>query len=176
MTTLIELRKVILSEHRGSAAWNAVERLADELLADLNQSEVAERIANANQPGRSSALVQEAFKPSAMALGFSSEKSGLFTDSISGLRPDYHMEVSGVGVILEVERGKTTINNMDLLDFWKCHICPSASFLFLLVPKALRQNEVMKPRNEFETVTRRLRQFFEPGNGTNVHGLCLYGY
>jgi len=23
--------------------------------------------------------------------------------------------------LLEVERGKTTINNMQLLDFWKCH-------------------------------------------------------
>ena len=30
---------------------------------------------------------------------------------------------------MEVERGKTTTNNKDFLDFWKCHLCvtPTAS-------------------------------------------------
>jgi hypothetical protein len=75
-----------------------------------------------------------------------------------------------------VERGKTTINNMDLLDFWKCRLCPQANYLFFLVPQALRQNETMSPRNEFATVNRRLSQFFKPENYTNVRGLCLFGY
>ena len=78
--------------------------------------------------------------------------------------------------MLEVERGKTTINNMDILDFWKCHVSGCANYLFLLVPLALRQNEEMRPRNEFATVTRRLAKFFEPANYTNVRGLVLFGY
>jgi hypothetical protein len=34
----------------------------------------------------------------------------------------------------------------------------------------------MTPRPEFETVSRRLAQFFKPRNYTNVRGLCLFGY
>ena len=47
--------------------------------------------------------------------------------------------VGSSGILLEVERGKTTINNMDFLDFWKCHLCEHAHYLFLLVPQELRQ-------------------------------------
>jgi len=95
---------------------------------------------------------------------------------MSALRPDYFMPVGDTGIILEVERGKTTINNMDLLDFWKCHICTQAHYLFLLVPTALRQNLTMPARNEFVAVSKRLATFFEPSNYTNVRGLFLFGY
>jgi hypothetical protein len=86
------------------------------------------------------------------------------------------MKVGDSGIILEVERGKTTINNMDFLDFWKCHLCKSANYLFLLVPKTLVQNSQMKPRNEFATVVNHLSPFFEPDNYTNVRGLSIFGY
>ena len=65
---------------------------------------------------------------------------------------------------------------MDLLDFWKCHICEVAAYLFLVVPRELRHNPGMTPKKEFASVTRRLAQFFEPGNYTNVRGLCLFRY
>ena len=65
---------------------------------------------------------------------------------------------------------------MDLLDFWKCHICGVAAYLFLLVPMALRHNDDMTPKKEFASVKRRLGQFFEPGKYTNVRGLCIFGY
>jgi hypothetical protein len=94
----------------------------------------------------------------------------------TALRPDYFLPIGDSGVILEVERGKTTTNNMDLLDFWKCHICRVASYLFLLVPQSLQHNERMTPKKEFRTVQRRLSQFFEPGHYTNVRALCLFGY
>jgi hypothetical protein len=68
------------------------------------------------------------------------------------------------------------MNNMDLLDFWKCHICESADYLFLLVPQDLRQNSNALVRNEFAKVGRRLEPFFQPENYTNVLGLFLYGY
>jgi len=100
----------------------------------------------------------------------------LFAENELGLRPDYYLRLDDDGVILEVERGKTTINNMDLLDFWKCHLCPQANYLFLLVPTALRQNATMTPRNEYSTVERRLSRFFVSDNHTNVRGLCLFGY
>jgi hypothetical protein len=65
---------------------------------------------------------------------------------------------------------------MDLLDFWKCHLCERADYLFLMVPQELRQNPLMSPRREYATVVRRLESFFVPGNYTNVRGLVVFGY
>ena len=159
-----------------SSEWTEVLSIAETLLSQLNTAEALGRIDAANRPGRSSAEVQDAFLKIASALGFESEKKGLFAASKMALRPDYYLRVHQTGILLEVERGKTTINNMDLLDFWKCHLCPEASYLFLMVPQALRQNETMSPRNEFLAVDRRLAEFFRPGSFTNVRGLCLFGY
>jgi hypothetical protein len=75
-----------------------------------------------------------------------------------------------------VECGKTTINNMDFLDFWKFHLCEQAQYLFLMVPKELRQNPTMAPRREYVSVVRRLQGFFIPRNYTNVCGLLVFGY
>ena len=91
-------------------------------------------------------------------------------------RPDYFLPLGETGIILEVERGKTTTNNMDQVDFWKCHICVVASYLFLLVPQGLQHNPEVTPEKAFITVRRRLAQFFDPGNYTNVRALCLFGY
>ena len=65
---------------------------------------------------------------------------------------------------------------MDLLDFWKCHLCEHAHYLFLLVPLELRQNESMSPRREYASVCKRLGAFFRPRNYTNVRGLFVFGY
>ena len=172
----VELVEFVQSPHRVSAEWHEVQQIAHRLLEELNTEETLQRIAEANRPGTSSAQVQAAFRPSAESLGFHSERKGLFSESITGLRPDYFLPLAGTGIILEVERGKTTTNNMDLLDFWKCHICGVASYLFLLVPRSLQHNPEMTPKKEFLSVQRRLAQFFEPGNYTNVRGLCLFGY
>lgn len=150
--------------------------LADALISHLDTPKASALIAGANQPGQSSAVVQAVFLQEAVTLGFRDERKGLFSAYESALRPDYFREVGGTGVILEVERGKTTINNMDLLDFWKCHICEHADYLFLMVPLELRQNAEMAPRREFATARRRLAAFFRPGNYTNVRGLVLIGY
>lgn len=155
-----------------------VTRIADLLLNYLNQSEVQEAIATANRPGQSSIGIQRVLDEFAIDLGFRSEAKGLFANSSTiGLRPDYYLKISErTGILLEVERGKTTMNNMDLLDLWKCHICESAHYLFLLVPQGLRQNSKLLARNEFARVDRRLAPFFQPENYTNVLGLFLYGY
>jgi len=176
-TTLsIEFKKFVQDPFRDSSEWRQVEQIADQLRLELNSEDTLSRISEANRPGTSSAQVQAAFRPSAESLGFHSERKGLFADSITGLRPDYFRLLGDTGIILEVERGKTTTNNMDLLDFWKCHICGVAAYLFLLVPQALQHNPEMTPKKEFASVERRLAQFFEPNNYTNVRGLCLFGY
>lgn len=174
---MIERVDMVQDASSGSPEWAEVLALAESLVAHLEEPAVAARLEEANQPGQSSAMVQDVFVQEARRLGFVDESKGLFrTYTSSALRPDYYRPVGRTGVIMEVERGKTTINNMDLLDFWKCHICEHASYLFLMVPSELRQNPTMSPRREFATVSKRLESFFVPGNYTNVHGLVLLGY
>ena len=153
--------------------------IAVRLLDHLNEPTARSLITAANRPGGSSALVQAVFASQALELGFTSERKGLFASYNSALRPDYFLALPefGTGIILEVERGKTTTNNMDLLDMWKCHLCEVAHHLFLMVPQALQHNETMRPKREYASVTRRLGTFFEPSeNYVNVRTCWVYGY
>jgi hypothetical protein len=175
-TSPVELTAFVQEPWSTSPEWTRVLVLANQLLAILNEPATLAQILAANRPKASSADVQQAFRGPAEALGFHSERKGLFADSISGLRPDYFMQLDGTGILLEVERGKTTTNNMDLLDFWKCHISGTANYLFLLVPRSLQHNPGMTPKKEYNAVNRRLAQFFLPGKYTNVRGLCVFGY
>lgn len=175
--TKIELVKFARDDKRPLSTFQRADEIAESLRTYLNKEPVLAQIAEANAPGRSSAAIQDVFLEHALNLGFRSECEGLFENyKTSGLRPDYFMPIEDTGILLEVERGKTTINNMDLLDFWKCHLCEKANFLFLLVPRELRQNPEMQPRREFNTVSKRMAAFFEPRNYTNVYGLWLFGY
>ena len=174
---MIERKDMVQDGFSGAAEWQEVLRLADSLVDYLQKPEIAASLHDANQPRQSSARVQAAFIEEARRLGFVDESRGLFGGyASSALRPDYYRPVGKTGVILEVERGKTTINNMDLLDFWKCHICEHASYLLLMVPIELRQNLAKPPSRPFVTVARRLQSFFVPRNYTNVCGLVLLGY
>lgn len=172
----ISLNKYVQEPLARGREWKRVAALADELHAHLSTDDALARIAAVNQPRQSSAAVQATFGEFVRELGFESEKVGLFGSDEFALRPDYFLKLNDTGILLEVERGKSTINNMDLLDFWKCHLCRHAHYLFLLVPLSLRQNPTMSPRKEFATVARRMQSFFVPGNYTNVRGLCLFGY
>lgn len=156
-----------------------VTAIAEALLRHLNEPTAQLQIHAANQPEGSSALVQAVFARQAADLGFASEKKGLFASYKSALRPDYYLPLRefDTGIILEVERGKTTTNNMDLLDMWKCHLCETAHHLFLLVPQALQHNAVMSPKHEFEAVKKRLGTFFEPEeNYVNVRTCFVFGF
>src|SRR5690348_4492686 len=95
----------------------------------------------ANMPGRSSSEIQSIFSPLAKRIGFVDESKGLFANYANpAVRPDFYLPLKGSGILMEVERGKTTINNMDFLDFWKCHLCEHANYLLLAVPQILMQN------------------------------------
>lgn len=160
-----------------SEEYAEVHHVSDLLLAHLNTPDALRLIHEANMPKMSSAFVQATFEPFARGLGFDSEVKGLFAEyENKALRPDYFRPTTTNGILLEVERGKTTTNNMDLLDLWKCHVCRHADYLFLLVPQALRHNPTMTPKKEFASVCKRMRSFFMEGTYTNVRGLHIFGY
>lgn len=160
----------------GTPDHHEVQAISDQLLDHLNSSSALELMLRANLPGISSAEVQATFLPFALDLGFTSEAKGLFAEYANKLRPDYYRPVGSSGILLEVERGKTTTNNMDLLDFWKCHLCTSADYLFLMVPQALKHNDLMTPKKEYNSVVKRLDTFFVAGNETNVRAVHIFGY
>jgi hypothetical protein len=157
--------------------YHEVCAISDKLLEHLNEPQAQELLAAANAPGLSSAQVQASFRMFAGELGFTSETKGLFAAYENrAVRPDYYLGLDGTGILMEVERGKTTINNMDFLDFWKCHLCEHANYLFLMAPQELRQNPTMSPRREYNAVAKRMSSFFTPRNYTNVRGLHVFGY
>jgi hypothetical protein len=176
-TTPLQRSDYVQISFDDSNEWRAVISRADSFMSYFRSGEVKEQIAAANQPRTNSKEVQEVLLPKAKELGFRSEAKGLFDDyATSALRPDYYCPIGETGIILEVERGQTTTNNNDLRNFWKCHICTQASYLFLFVPLALRHNEQSTPKNEYKRVNDRLEAFFRPSNYTNVRGLVVFGY
>lgn len=162
---------------RSRQEWPEVERLGTELRNHIALVETRQRLLEANQPGLASTVVQASITPFLQQCGFRSEARGLFADyEPRNLRPDFYLKIGDSGVLLEVERGKTIDNNMDILDFWKTHICPHADHLFLLVPTEYRSNAKNRPTNLFLKVYGRLSTFFEPENLTNVESVSIFGY
>ena len=163
-------------ELRSAETFAEVEQIANRFLAFLTRLDVSEQIAAVHKLGASSVEVQGVCLPGVQALGFTPERTGLFGSyAVSALRPDYYLKIRDTGILLEVERGKTTTNNMDLLDLWKCHICEHAEYLFLMVPHA-RPSESGGVMRHFKQVQRRLSTFFAPRNYVNVEAVFLFGY
>ena len=169
----------VQNNYKNSSEWQSVCEIAEALDTYLQSSDIQEKISLANVPGARSQEIQDIFLVEALRLGFIDESQGLFGDYTNNrLRPDYFLALpNGSGIILEVERGKTNQNNMDFLDFWKCHICTHAHYLFIMVPYELRQNNsgrvVGRP---YKTVSDHFSSFFMPKNYTNVRGAVVFGY
>ena len=165
------------AEFAASSEYQQVKDVSDKLLEHLNEPAARELLAAANMPGISSAMVQNSFGRFTADLGFVDEAKGLFAEYPNkALRPDFFLKLDDTGILMEVERGKTTTNNMDLLDMWKCHLCTHAHYLFLMVPQALMHNPTMNPKKEYDYVVRRLGSFFMEGNATNVRAVHIFGY
>jgi hypothetical protein len=157
--------------------YSAVQKTGNALFEYCSSPSARALFNEANFPGSSSAKVQEVFLKKALELGFQSEKKQLFQNiPTSNLRPDYFKEIECSGIIIEVERGKTIMNNMDMLDMWKCHLCTKANHLFLFVPNALQQNNTAAPLGCFRVVSNRMEPFFLKENYSNVHSLWIFGY
>lgn len=172
----VECERFEKTSPRSPRAHVAVRGLATRFHAMLNAPEVEAQIDSVHVVGASSAEIQKIVHPLASRLGFAPEKKGLFSGyRVPELRPDFFMRVEDAGVLLEIERGKTTTNNMDLLDLWKCHICVEAEYLFLVVPNA-RPSKNGRVMRHFKQVRNRLSTFFEPRSYVNVEGVYLFGY
>ncbi len=168
-----EFTKSRLSEVRLSG----VRSVAADVQKVFGMKEVIDGIQEVHKFGASSAKVQAVLLPHLEALGFTSERKGLFKElNVSGIRPDYYKPLPDGGILFEVERGKTIANNMDLLDVWKTHICQEAKHLFLLVPN-IRITEKRKEQKIFVSVEKRVGTFFlEQTQPIDVDSVHLFGY
>lgn len=156
--------------------FDRVNSIAEQLRAHLDQSATQALLRERHVLGASSAAIQEITLSESQRLGFHSEKKGLFSDcGVTALRPDYYCSLGDTGILLEVERGKTIANNMDLLDLWKCHICSRADYLFLVVPQ-VRPTAKGGSTQQFSYVAKGLSPFFQEGNYVNVEAVFLFGY
>jgi hypothetical protein len=180
-TTLKEMEKenavieVITKENiKSSLEFQNVQKIANELHSFLSQQVILDSIAVTHKIHAKSGQIQDIILPKAQELGFASEKKGLFEKYL--LRPDYYKKLGeNKGIIMEVERGKSLTNNMDLLDVWKCHICEEANYLFLIVPQ-IRQTEKGSNTKIFNAVVKRLQSFFYKKNYINIDAIFIFGY
>jgi hypothetical protein len=173
----IEFHGYFRSEGRPDSQTDVVAELALKLKELLEQKDLQREIEQAHIFGASSHKIQEAITPSVLTLGFTSEKKGLFADiKVPGIRPDFYKPIKSGGIILEVERGKTIANNMDLLDVWKTHICQSANHLFLLVPQ-IRVTQTGAKQKIYSTVVNRVGAFFEENTDPiDIDSVHIFGY
>jgi hypothetical protein len=166
------------SEIREKSDFAEVEALAIDFLNRLDGPALRASIAEVHKFGASSHKIQELVAPIAIEMGFTSEKKGLFSNVKStGIRPDFFRKTSsGGGVLMEVERGKTIANNMDLLDVWKTHLCVDANHLFLIVPQ-VRVTERGVEQKIYQTVLNRVGTFFEKDvEPIDVDSVHIFGY
>ncbi len=164
----------IQNEYLNSYEWKKVSSIGDTLYDHIATPSIKKEIDAYNRLNETSTKIQTIILRKAETLGFKNESKGLFANySNSRLRPDFYLSVDNTGIIIEVERGKTNQNNMDFLDFWKCHICEYAHYLILFVPIVLQQGKKSYP---YKTVISHMSTFFEEKNYTNVRGLIVIGY
>jgi hypothetical protein len=179
MEIKMEVKYIILQKEniQNNNDFLEIKRLANEIYIFMNRPDISQKINNTHKINAKSVEIQEIFLKKLYELGFSSEKKGLFNKyKTSALRPDYYKKIGqNKGIIIEVERGKTIANNMDMLDIWKCHICEEANYLFLIIPQ-IRQTKKGTKDNIYEKVVDRLNSFFEKNNYINVDAIVIFGY
>ena len=149
-------------------------KIAKKIEDFLNKEETSKKISKLNVKNVVSQKIQKVITDFVVPeLGFKSEKEDLFKKyETNKLRPDFFLKVRETGILLEVEKGKTITNNMDLLDLWKCHICSEANHLFLIIP----QRDKAKGLNVFNNVCKRMSSFFRKENYLNINSLVIFGY
>ena len=171
-----ELKILSKSQKSRPYEFHEVEELAQALLAYMRHPQVEAQISKKHKLNAKSIEIQNILLKKADELGFKSEKKGLFNSSPTRrLRPDFYRSVGKSGVIMEVERGKTIENNMDVLDIWKTHICTDADYLFIVVPQ-IRSSANGSRRFVYKQVCNRLEPFFQPENYINVEAVFVFGY
>lgn len=159
-----------------AAERKEVSRIAKQLCDYLADEKVRYEIDQIHKLNGNSQQIQIVLEKELLEIGFEREKKGLFKEcTVPSLRPDSYMKVGKSGILVEIERGKTIANNMDLLDVWKCHLCTKADFLFLVVP-CERKNHKGQVTRAFDRASRRVATFFQSENYINVEAVYLFGY
>ena len=151
---------------------NLAESTANLICHELQNAWGSEAYGAATGHGVSSSKIQALLSPTLLAKGFQTEVPAKI--GLAGFKADFGLITESDGILVEIERGKTTDNNMDMIDFWKCHIHPKAHHLILVVPVWYRTKKSLK--RTFFNVQRRMQPLFEPGNETNVKSLHIVGY
>jgi hypothetical protein len=170
----IEYVELMKEGIESNPSFRSAQAIATTLRDFLNRPEIEAEIRRKDVCGANSAEIQNVILPCTKKLGFEPEKKRLFARyECRSLRPDYFQRE--VGILLEVERGKTVMNNMDLLDIWKCHICEQARYLFLIIPK-VRRNKKGGSAKQFHLTHNRMTSFFRKENYVNVDAVFLFGY
>lgn len=160
------------------AELERVDALADELATHLAAEASAIDLVHVHR-AQSSAVQLIVAAMLREHLGFREEvvltpQDGFVTQA----RPDFVYSLGpGRGIIAEVERGGTTLNNHDLKDLWKAHIAPDAQHLFLVVPNANWNEAGLARERPFARVLTRLGAFFgNPRREVDVVSLHVFGY
>jgi hypothetical protein len=166
------MKKCVLKQE-GRPINEKIDDLAVEVEHLLDRDHVKNEIRRVHVHGGKSTQIQAILSKGLVDIGFQSERAGLFKQN--QLRPDLYYKGDDFGILLEVERGKTLANNMDLLDLWKTHICEVADVLILVVPIE-RQRKNRNPEVIFDRVVARIQTFFENRNYTNVIACYIFGY
>ena len=91
-------------------------KIAKKIENFLNKEETSKKIFKLNVKNVVSQKIQKVITDFVVPeLGFKSEKEDLFKKyETNKLRPDFFLKVRETGILLEVEKGKTITNNMDL--------------------------------------------------------------
>src|ERR1700693_2722146 len=90
-------------------SFRLANRIAEGLRQYLELPDIEQQIRERHILGASSSAIQEVILRKAGEMGFENEKKGLFANcKVPGLRPDYYCRIADTGILLEVERGKTT--------------------------------------------------------------------
>ncbi len=164
------------SQENKETEFSMAQTVAKEIYGYMCMPDISEKLSKTHQVDAKSHEIQEIILPKCSELGMSSEKKGLFSSYVTAqLRPDYYLALNNTGLIMEVERGKTITNNMDLLDIWKRHICERAEHLLLIVP-IIRQTRNGGKTKIYEYVIKRISSFFNTQNYVNVKGCFIIGY
>lgn len=167
-----------------SAEVQWVQDLSSRFFEHLNTPAAREAVTGTSAgTGVPSHYIQSTVADKLLELEFRQEAKGLFQNTeVRQLRPDYYLAKpdteagTETGIIFEVEKGKTLINNMDLLDMWKCHLCATAHHLWLMVPQETVNKLGAVRERPYASVLKRVGAFFTPDTYVNVRSATIFGY
>lgn len=123
-----------------------VSLIAERLNRHIASDEVSSEIKRVHQINGTSQKIQSVLQKELETLKFEPEKKGLFLNcGVPSLRPDLYLKIGKSGILVEVERGKTIANNMDLLDVEMSLVSRGR---LLVLDRPLRENQPERKRDE----------------------------